>query len=119
MGTDITAWIEIKKDDLWQLDHIDIDRSYWLFNKLAGRRHDLVVSRGQKDTEPIALPRGLPDDVTPGLRLSYEGQLPEVNSASWLTFRELRDGLNDEAWLSLGLPRVDNEDEARLVFWFD
>ena len=57
MGCDIRMSIEVKIDDTWHYyGEANIKRNYELFSRLAGVRGTL---------EPIAQPRGLPDDISP------------------------------------------------------
>lgn len=83
MGCDIQAHVEIKLEDgRWiHWNHPTIPRSYAFFGLLAGVRSD--------ELEPIAQPRGFPEDATETTRLDYEHWQVDHHTPSWLTAVEL------------------------------
>jgi hypothetical protein len=86
MGADIHCYAERRKmDGTWE--HIpDIDclshRSYGKFGFLANVRHYSAVP-------PLALPRGLPSDVSLSLANQYEDLEGYAHTPSWLSLSEL------------------------------
>lgn len=83
MGCDIHAFTEVKIRGVWHCHSVlSVPRTYRLFGRMAGVRNwDPAVA-------PIALPRGLPDDISAVVRLyavCWEG---DAHSHSWLTASE-------------------------------
>jgi hypothetical protein len=97
MGTDIHIHVEIKIDDTWHhLKEGRFDRDYILFGKMAGVRNPTNL-------EPIAPPRGLPEDVTICTLLHSEQWEEDAHSHSWLSSEEvsrLEDWWDEEIWSS-------------------
>ncbi len=154
MGTDIHVYIEqktIKNDNPLMTEWISVDewindsyfeimevrkrywtdRNYLLFAILANVRNHYNI-------QPISLPKGLPDDVSPEVK----NQSDEENYAhtrSWLTLKELLEydwqqtmaDDNEEIFpyeelvipfVSDFIPRlskIDEPENVRMVFWFD
>lgn len=91
MGTDIHTYVEVQTAKGWQQvsgrhfgpwgrDFAPFDsRSYGVFAFLAGVRNYSAV-------EPIAEPRGFPDDASPNVREHYE---EDLYCPSWLLVSEL------------------------------
>ena len=91
----------------------EMDRNYELFGRLAGVRCRERV---------IAEPRGIPADVSNVVRREYDGWGVDGHSASWLTLRELRDGIgaDDFRQTMAQMGQIDMDpDRVRAVFWFD
>ncbi|MBY9077166.1 hypothetical protein KIH86_09370 [Paenibacillus sp. HN-1] len=78
------AYSERRLEELRQgtYDYLYEGRHYLLFEVLAGVRagHDLV---------PVAVPKGLPEDISPEAKESTEGWGADGHSHSWLTAGEL------------------------------
>lgn len=86
MGCDIHMHVEKKLDDgsyaeLHGVNFLDC-RSYGIFGFLADVRNYSAVT-------PISQPRGVPDDVSAGLKADYESWGSDAHSASWLSVEEL------------------------------
>ena len=85
MGTDIRTFAERRKaDGSWEeIQSIDFlsNRVYGMFGFLANVRNYSMVP-------PIALPRGLPEDVTSSIGKDYEYE-SYAYSPSWLSLNEL------------------------------
>jgi len=147
MGCDIHAFLEIKMCKDWKREgdweppkwylfsELDICRNYTLFGKMAGVRNDEV--------EPIAEPRGLPDDLSDVVAPLAENSYEWCHSHSWLSEKELQDvvvwfheyltefrkkrenmrySVYDNFGYRLGVddfPDCMGVMEVRLVFWFD
>jgi hypothetical protein len=109
-----------------------------MFARMAG------VRNYDDEIEPIAAPRGLPDDITEITRLCYEWEKDDAHSMSWLNGSELQmladwiatreDVTNLEGKFGYlfgnslgGLAKYGNNGrsyppwlvDVRLVFWFD
>lgn len=129
MGCDIHAFIEVKTDGKWELYRaLSLQRSYNLFTRMAG------VRDRNANVMPIALPRGLPDDVSRLVRLSREHWGSDGHSDSHLNGAELDEiiselmkeqfdfgqhgfGYLEGNGFSQDLPEW--IEETRCVFWFD
>lgn len=139
MGCDIHLHTEVKIDGKWHhYGAPNVPRSYRLFGLMAGVRNDEV--------EPIAAPRGLPDDISEVTALSAKRWGSGAHSHSWLSSEEL--AILDERWYALGMGRTLESDlehhyfgylegnswagfsrypderpkgieDVRFVFWFD
>lgn len=135
MGTDIHAHVEVKVGGKWlHFNAPHVDRDYRLFTKLAG-------VRDVEDVEPIAQPRGLPDDVSDVTRILYERERRKSHSESFITRGEI-ELLSD--WYIKHRPKehhglegvfgyIDGNplhalgggsepelfEDVRIVFWFD
>lgn len=139
MGCDIHVHVELKVDGQWEhYAQLRPSRSYRTFARMAG-------VRGTE--KPIALPRGLPDDITKMTRRDAEFWGDNGHDHSWLDCAEIRQlidwfhehvahklGEEFTPWSYLGLEdwlgcylygnALDNIERARaedirLVFWFD
>lgn len=135
MGCDINAHIEIKYDGGWMYyAPMDIWRSYWLFTLMAG-------VRDTGEIEPIVMPRGLPEDISPMTRIHREHYGVDGHSDSWLSSEEMTrvieaakenlihaNNIGDAVYLfgtTLNGWQIDREhlpkalEDWRIVFWFD
>src|SRR5687767_487012 len=95
MGCDIHLHIEIKINDTWHhYSHPHVTRNYGLFAKMAGvRNHGLGII-------PIAMPKGLPDDITELTKYCFDRDNRSYypHDISWLgpaEIAELEDWLNE------------------------
>ena len=137
MGTDITAYFEIRIDDEWHFfGQVEFDRDYYLFALMAD-----VKNNGE--VKPIALPKGLPEDLsTPTiLLLDYYNEYNKFGE-SWLSYKEIlkvlayineesilghKDVMTEhynlgafiERWEEIKLNPDYLVQDTRLVFWFD
>ena len=130
MGTDIYMYMEYrsrkKKRYIYYCEFIG-KRQYGLFE---------IMAEVFRDTKPLYKSRGLPDDVTPQVFKFYKDSGGNRLVASWLTAEEFRNCLDlaieryskdaSEGWIKEYeiiynyLKDSDDEDEpARIVFWFD
>jgi len=144
MGCDIHAHFEIKVNGEWlHYDQPNLKRHYDLFARMANVRN----SYRKEKIEPIAMPRGLPDDITK--TTAFEADVywgPDGHSHSWLSSEEIAElfewhkklvGGYDRYW------RIEHDEwgylcgngwgsfheyrdsypkeieDFRLVFWFD
>ena len=110
-------------EDVLRCKHIFSDRNYTLFGILAGVRNHSV--------EPIASPRGFPDDASFVVRQLFEHYGSE-HTPSWLTLKELAwynwtpvhnetknfEAVIEELSNKCGYMDFDMDD-IRIVFWFD
>ncbi len=81
MGCDIHLHTEVKFRGKWEhMGAPNIDRDYELFAKMAGVRGDV---------EAIALPRGVPNDISLLTKIDLERWEGDGHSHSWLTGEEL------------------------------
>ena len=153
MGCDIHAHLEVKlisknfrdqvraaiTDELrWHYySPVKIERNYEIFAKMAGVRNN-------GDIEPIAMPRGIPDDISLITRMNYEQLGSDGHSYSWLDVDELIElkefykstlsigPLSQCPFLGVWVFRNEIDDykkypdefppevaDIRLVFWFD
>lgn len=101
-------------------------RNYALFGLLAGVRYYGI--------EPIASPRGFPDDASKSITEEYASWGSDAHTASWLTLAELMNAAQSRPGLLDGLvaelqeyfnrlfphpsPLI-TQNELRIVFWFD
>jgi len=86
MGCDIHCYVEKRTSAGWvqvqiKPDPMDV-RSYGIFGFLAGVRN-------YSDVPPLAAPRGLPADMSFGVRREYEGWRDDAHTPSWLSMEEL------------------------------
>lgn len=114
MGTDITMYAEVRRNKQWAkvgkvfkntyyladrpetewntplTDHPYDDRNYDLFAILADVRngHGFAGCRTSKGFNPIAEPKGLPDDITPEVAEMLDDW---GYGYSWFTLKELKD----------------------------
>ena len=107
MGCDIHMYAEVWKDDswtkvgnTWKQDYGDgltdepyDERNYRLFGLLANVRngYGFAGCNTGDPVEPIDMPRGLPDDVSDGVRAISDEWDCDGHSHSWLTLQELLD----------------------------
>ena len=123
MGCDIHAYIEFRLGGTWEFHSEALCfRDYVLFGLLAG-------VRGSE--EPLYLPRGLPDDLSFGVRWEYESEHSDAwHTPSWLDEKEFEVVLKKwknplrhtyvSAIASLSAMKAcAKHGETRLVFWFD
>jgi len=83
MGCDIHLHIEIKVEDKWEHYHAPaVNRSYRLFEKMAGVRGDIANS--------ISPPKGLPEDLNIITRKSSDHLKMDGHSWSWLGLSEIK-----------------------------
>jgi len=122
MGCDIHMHVErgnAERSIEWRyvMDH-DQNRNYCLFARLADVRNQC-----EPPEQPIAKPRGLPEDLTPAVRDDAEGWAVDGHSHSWLTLDEAEQarGVNPQFDALLDYLRAVlwGPYTARLVFWFD
>jgi len=141
MGTDIHCQVEYRIDGKWhwlyaelpefirtevaQVNAMKLDRNYYLFEVLAD-------VRGAGEIVPISKPRGLPEDISPELKVAHKNNwLLGDHSYSWVTGRELADydwdttkgGVGFHDWWKLShLAMVSHRftsENVRIVFGFD
>lgn len=136
MGCDIHLYGEVKINGVWRhWSNPSVPRNYKLFGRMAGVRDDSV--------EPIAAPRGIPDDATFETRFDHD-EFGDGHTPSWLSGVEIdqleRDSHNSfggqsfwnlchhaigyifgNGWNVQKYPRdyPQGVEEARIVFWFD
>lgn len=129
MGCDIHAHVEVKVSGKWE--HYSapvVDRNYRLFARMAG-----VRSNG--DEEPVAEPRGIPDDISLITRMDYEHWGRDAHTPSWLKASEVAEcgeygerwwpiwgyifQTNFAGWHKYPADRPKGVEDVRLVFWFD
>jgi len=138
MGCDIHAHWEVKISGKWHhYDQPNIQRDYRLFTKMAG------VRAASDEIKSIALPRGLPANITEIVRFDRDYWGVDGHSDSWLGVEDIQELYR----FYLTLPGQDNLDwhrvfgylfgngweylkkypksypkeleDFRLVFWFD
>ncbi len=136
MGCEIYAHFEIKVDGEWlHYSQPRITRNYALFQKMAG-------VRGDEDINPIALPRGLPKDISKTVLLENKRRGCKGHSHSWLNAGEISEVIQfhknetgdflisggewgylfKNSWEAFKDYRTDYPeeiDDIRLVFWFE
>lgn len=139
MGCDIHVHVEIKIGGKWHhYSQPDVDRNYTLFARMAGVRNGNMV-------DPIAEPRGLPEDVSYTTRFVREYDGVDGHSDSWLSADEvvgLGEWMREQAkqWGAdhysiesqfgyifgngWDIKKYPNDypsqlEDARIVFWFD
>lgn len=82
MSCDIHVHVEIKLNGKWEhYNHPSVNRNYLLFAKIAGVRSDHTV-------EPVAMGRGLPDNLSVTTKLDSELWGTDGHSHSWMTANE-------------------------------
>lgn len=141
MGCDIHAHTEVKINGVWHhLGNPNINRSYDLFARMAGVRNDGSI-------EPIAKPRGLPEDATFISKFDSDRMGSDGHSHSWLSGEELGELVKwydakkkewePDKWFSFEYHGLGycfgngwdvkqypddypaSVEDARIVFWFD
>lgn len=133
MGCDIHAHVEVRQNGRWlHWATADIERDYRVFERMAG-------VRGDKENA-IALPRGLPYDISETTQLASDMEGSDGHSHSFLSLDEM---VKLESWMHkiMHFPNKQitylfgdgwsgflNDEtnatefgitDARLVFWFD
>lgn len=84
MGCDVHLYAEIKVNGQWLLyTQPKIERCYAMFEKMAGVRGE--------PSNAIALPRGLPADISPATRFCADYDGTDGHSHSWLNAAEIRE----------------------------
>jgi hypothetical protein len=74
----------VKIDDEWHhLNHLRPTRNYRMFAKMANVRNDPTGEA------PIAMPRGLPDDVTRLTAIDAAAMVEDGHNHSWLSWQEV------------------------------
>ena len=82
MGCDIHLHTEVKVNGRWEhWGNPSVDRSYGLFEKMAGVRGDVANA--------ISPPKGLPKDVTIPTEMDRESWNGDGHSPSYLTAKEI------------------------------
>ena len=85
MGCDIHPHIEVKINGFWQHHSCPhFKRDYRLFAKLANVRNDGSI-------KPIALPRGLPKDISEVTTIEAKFWGRDGHSHSWINAEEIRE----------------------------
>lgn len=109
MGCDIHVHTEVKVDGVWHhYGAPNTTRNYALFSKMANVRND---EPGDKDyIEPIAEPRGLPDNATALTLFDNKRWNSDGHSHSWLNAGEI-------AALVLWLEQYAKEQRWDLNIW--
>lgn len=140
MGCDIHMHIEVKTEGEWHhYSHPSVRRNYYMFSKMADVRNE------PEDVEPIAGPKGLPDDITKLTELDADRWEGDAHSHSWLGSEEIstlsawfdateykaKNEYSLECWLhtylggnGLDIHKYPEEkpewvEDIRFVFWFD
>ncbi len=140
MGCDIHAHTEVKINGKWEhYSDLHIHRSYDLFARMADVRNG-------GDIEPIAEPRGLPEDISLVTKIDRDHWGVDGHSDSWLSGAEI-ESLGEwiktrpyktentgswwvydtfgfcfgNGWNIAKYPTdyPDSVTDARVVFWFD
>lgn len=96
MGCDIHMHAEKRVDGKWVKAERDVPKSkYGNFKEdpLENRSYSyfgwLADVRNYSEVPPISQPRGVPTDMAPETKDSYEGWGSDAHSASWLTVDEI------------------------------
>lgn len=139
MGCDIHAFVEIKHEGTWHLlGEVCIDRSYELFERMAGVRGDVDLA--------LVPPKGFPGDMAVVTRIERARWGRDAHTPSWFNAEEMQKidewvrsnrpgdrGLFVRSWDStlylfgnyicdwwlMPDERPDGVEDIRLVFWFD
>lgn len=133
MGCDIHVHAELKIDGKWEhYSCPDIKRNYRLFGLMAGVRDYSI--------QPIASPRGLPEDLSVITKIDAARMESDAHSHSYITPKEIviveesMDDMNGltafketgwlfgNSWAGFVKYPEDNEptiQDIRWVFWFD
>jgi len=170
MGCDIHIYAEVKENGEWEkvgpvfddpyyaperplsdwnqpkIDQPYVGRNYDLFAILADVRNGRGFAGVPTGTGfvPIAAPRGLPNDVTPGVEAQADSWGRDGHSHSWLLLSELqgydwdqvtthvsyytsvqwestyRDSVGEHFFKTItALQALGHPDSVRIVFWFD
>ena len=148
MGCDIHSYAEVKREKGWvkvgpvfknpsypdysEEEYTDEpygDRSYTVFGILAG-------VRSRYTGNPISRPKGIPKDVTEGVKSEWNIWRGNGHSASYLTLKELMSfdwvGAGERSFLEDVISQLrlltcytrtnleeDDTENIRMVFWFD
>lgn len=133
MSCDIHVHVEVKIAGRWEhYNHPSGRQNYEMFGRMAGVRGD---------AEPIAEPRGLPDDASIMTRFDASIWGDDGHSHSWLSVDEMAAlsrwvelhhlphgfegafgylfGSGWEGWVDYPEDRVKGVEDVRCVFWFD
>jgi len=87
MGCDIHLHVELLIDGKWvHYNHLDTDRNYYLFSKMADVRSD---QQWTKKIVPISKPKGLPDNLSDVTLLDLIRWESDAHSQSWLSSHEV------------------------------
>lgn len=96
MGCDIHMHAEKRVDDQWVKAPRVIPKSKhgdWNDDPLENRSYAyfgwIADVRNYSQVPPISPPRGVPDDMSPETKKSFEGWDIDAHSASWLTVDEI------------------------------
>lgn len=130
MGCDIHCYLEVKPKGSSEWKEISLrtgdgkrvpvynGRNYFLFGKLAGVRSDC--------DNPLAVNRGLPEDISEKVRKESEYWVFDGHNFSWVDVKELDVFKEDDDFtylLCCANYVLDAyrcfDGESRLVFWFD
>lgn len=137
MGTDIHLHTEVKINGQWyHYSAPNVQRNYKLFEKMAGVRANGSV-------EPVAKPRGIPNDASIVTKVAYNHRQDDAHATSYINSKEIveveeyaktlwRGGafsFYDDHWgylfgneWNFKETREDYPDaieDVRFVFWFD
>lgn len=123
MGCNIHGFVEVFTSGSWQpcLTEPYLDRDYRVFSKLANVRN-------YHEIEPIAEPRGFPENISYEMEELFEEMEGDAHSMSWVSAQELLLGLAmieiDLEWhvfidLVKVLIRFFETRNVRFVFFFD
>lgn len=136
MGCDIHLFVEHRdKYKNWRDVYKPLKSKYgWHENYYAtiNRHYDLFAIladvRNSSNVKPISKPRGLPEDVSLGVKANADNDGSDGHSHSWLTLEELLsvDWKNklrfpDDIMETISrLTELDSDPQSvRIVFWFD
>jgi len=124
MGCNIHGYVEVNRNgrrwEPWLIEPY-LDRDYRVFAKLANVRN-------YGEIEPIAEPRGFPENISNEMQELYESLEGDAHSMSWVTAQELLFGLAtiemEIEWhvfvdLVKVLIRFFRIENVRFVFFFD
>lgn len=92
MGCDIHMHAEKRVDGKWVKAERVIPKNKYgdpLENRSYGYFGWLADVRNYSEIPPIAQPRGVPDDMAPETKASFESWDSDAHSASWLTVDEI------------------------------
>lgn len=89
MGVDIDTFVEVRRDDAWELVFEDRNEElFWRNYSIFGFLADV---RNYSHSPVIAEARHLPDDVSAEVKDRFDDSVPNAWSPSWLTLAELLD----------------------------
>jgi hypothetical protein len=145
---EVNKWVNV---DYWQINpnfgHYENEPEYELVSFFIGRNYELfgILAGVRSSEDPIADPRGLPEDVTDVTRREYDKWAGDVHTPTYYTLKELKDYLfynsdneeitetlkrfiepmdrrfKDEFWIGVDDEKryTIKENGFRVVFWFD